>query len=42
MGLTRDMGATYFIPAVLVPALLVTHYMVFRLLLRRETVPTGT
>lgn len=36
-----DLGATYFIPAVIVPALLVTHYMVFRMLLKRETVPTG-
>ncbi len=27
-------GTMYFIPAVVVPALLVTHYMVFRLLLR--------
>ena len=26
------LGATYFIPAVVVPALLVTHFMVFRLL----------
>ena len=33
-----DMGATYFIPAVVVPALLVTHVMVFQLLLRRKTV----
>lgn len=29
-------GATYFIPAVIVPALLVTHVLVFQLLLRRE------
>ncbi len=27
-------GAMYFIPTVVVPALLVTHYMIFRLLLR--------
>ena len=27
-------GAMYFIPAVVVPALLVTHYMIFQLLLR--------
>ena len=37
-----DFGATYFIPAFIVPALLVTHYMVFRLLLRRGTVSTGS
>ncbi len=30
------LGATYFIPAVAVPALLVTHYMIFFLLLYRE------
>ena len=30
------LGATYFIPAVIVPALLVTHFMVFVLLLRWE------
>ena len=30
------LGATYFIPAVIVPALLVTHYLIFVLLLRRE------
>ncbi len=30
------LGATYFIPAVIVPALLVTHVMVFVLLLRPE------
>jgi hypothetical protein len=29
------LGATYFIPAVAVPALLVTHYMIFVLLLKR-------
>jgi hypothetical protein len=29
-------GATYFIPTVLVPLLLITHGLVFRLLLRRE------
>jgi len=31
-----DLGATYFIPAVIVPALLVTHAMVFMLLWRPE------
>lgn len=38
--LTPDasMGATWFIPAVVVPALLVTHVVVFQLLLRREPV----
>lgn len=30
-------GGAYFIPTVLVPLLLVTHGLVFRLLLRRET-----
>jgi hypothetical protein len=30
-------GAAYFIPTVLVPLLLVTHALVFRLLLRRDT-----
>lgn len=28
-----DMGATFFIPAVLVPMLLVTHFMIFKLLI---------
>ncbi|HEY7708527.1 MAG TPA: hypothetical protein VIG57_00665, partial [Candidatus Entotheonella sp.] len=28
-----NLGAMYFIPAVVVPALLVTHYMIYRLLL---------
>lgn len=32
-----QLGATYFIPAVIVPALLVTHVMVFILLLRSDT-----
>jgi hypothetical protein len=31
-----EMGTTFFIPAVIVPALLVTHAMIFILLLRRE------
>lgn len=30
-----DLGATYFIPAIVVPALLVTHMIVFALLIRR-------
>ena len=30
------LGATYFIPAVIVPALLVTHVMVFKLVLRPD------
>ncbi len=30
-------GATYFIPAVVVPALLVSHVMIFVLLLRRDS-----
>jgi hypothetical protein len=32
-------GATYFIPAVVVPALLVTHAIVFWLLLKRQAQP---
>jgi hypothetical protein len=32
-----QMGATYFIPVVVVPALLVTHAIIFWLLLRRQT-----
>ncbi len=36
-----NLGATYFIPAVVVPALLVTHVMVFIILLRGEP-KTGT
>jgi hypothetical protein len=31
------MGATYFIPAVIVPALMVTHFMIFVILLKRTT-----
>jgi hypothetical protein len=30
-----DLGATYFIPTVAVPALLVTHFMIFVLLVRQ-------
>ena len=33
---SSDLGATYFIPAVIVPALLVTHFMVFKLLLSQK------
>ncbi len=33
---SSDLGATYFIPAVIVPALLVTHFLVFRLLLSQK------
>jgi hypothetical protein len=33
----EQFGAMYFIPAVVVPALLVTHYMIFRLLLRPQS-----
>lgn len=37
-----DLGATYFIPAIVVPALLVTHMIVFVLLIRRpDTAKTG-
>jgi hypothetical protein len=39
IGLKPGMyGAAYFIPTVLVPLLLITHGLVFRLLLRRNTV----
>ena len=30
-----DLGAMYFIPAIIVPALLVSHYIIFVLLTRR-------
>jgi hypothetical protein len=30
-----DLGATYFIPTVAVPALLVTHFMIFVVLARQ-------
>lgn len=33
------MGASYWIPAFWVPALLVTHYIVFVVLLRQEPHP---
>ncbi len=37
-GLRSDaqLGAAYFIPAVIVPALLVTHFMIFKLLLQKD------
>ena len=42
LGVAHDsassMGATYWIPSVIVPALLVTHYIVFVLLLRSQRV----
>jgi hypothetical protein len=34
-----DLGATYFVPAVIVPALLVTHLLVFRTLLKKDSEP---
>ena len=34
-----DFGATYFIPTVIVPALLVTHFLVFRELLKKRPEP---
>jgi hypothetical protein len=36
-GLTRDvqLGAAYFIPTFIVPALVITHLMMFRMLVRR-------
>jgi hypothetical protein len=30
-----DFGSTFFIPAVVVPALLVSHFMVFMLLIKK-------
>ena len=34
----EQLGAAYFIPAIVVPALLITHYMIFQLLLKdRQT-----
>ena len=45
-GLTHvpegNLGATYFIPAIVVPALLVSHFVVFVLLMRRRAVITVT
>jgi hypothetical protein len=35
------MGAAYFIPTILVPLLLITHGLVFRLLLTRDGAATG-
>ncbi len=37
-----DFGATYFIPTVIVPALLVTHLLVFRELLKKRPEPERT
>jgi hypothetical protein len=34
-------GAAYFIPTLLVPLLLITHGLVFRLLLKHDGVGTG-
>ncbi|MFQ5692649.1 MAG: hypothetical protein ACE5IM_06355 [Nitrospinota bacterium] len=34
-GVASKLGAAYFIPAVVVPALLVTHFMIFQLLAQR-------
>ena len=36
------LGATYFIPAVVVPALLVSHYLVFSLLVRRQPIAVAS
>jgi hypothetical protein len=36
-----QMGATYFIPTVIVPVLLITHGLVFRLLLQRDRPKTA-
>jgi len=37
-----QLGATYFIPTVLVPLLLITHGLVFRILLRPQNVSAGS
>jgi hypothetical protein len=37
-----QLGATYFIPTVVVPLLLITHVLVFRLLLRADGVEGGS
>ncbi|HET7553275.1 MAG TPA: hypothetical protein VFK04_18420 [Gemmatimonadaceae bacterium] len=37
--LPGQLGAAYFIPTLLVPLLLITHGIAFRLLLRRESMP---
>lgn len=36
-----QLGATYFIPTVVVPLLLITHAVMFRLLLQRSTIPAA-
>ena len=35
-AIAEHLGAAYFIPILAVPALLVTHYLIFRLLLRKS------
>jgi hypothetical protein len=35
------LGATYFIPTLIVPLLLVTHGLTFRILLQHQNVPSG-
>jgi len=37
--LQPDVGAAYYIPAFLVPALLVTHAMMFKMLVTRRSMP---
>jgi hypothetical protein len=43
-GLSHDvqLGAAYYIPTFIVPALVVTHVMIFRLLLRHSASAAGT
>jgi hypothetical protein len=36
LGIASQLGGAFFIPAVAVPALLVSHFLVFQILLRRE------
>ena len=40
-GAQRTLGATFFIPMVVVPALLVSHVMIFIMLLRGEPSSPG-
>jgi len=37
--LSGQLGAVYFIPTFVVPLLLITHGLAFRILLQRENVP---
>jgi hypothetical protein len=39
--LAGQLGATYFIPTLIVPLLLITHALAFRILLERQNSPSG-